>query len=396
MTWTVIAAAATWCVALLHAAAPADRGPIGARDRDVVTALLDAVDAVQRGDRDSDVAVMWDSHVMKSLDGRAYVPFAVPLDGPIEGMRSGAIYVRAVSQPPAAQGLEQRSEIREWLARGVRAPARLPATVYVPLGAMSTGGPSINSRNRDVQTAVERSMVLNEQVRQFEKERAEERLRREPRDPSLFPFEDYDFFESKPPGNAGARVVARALALAPGEYSLYVALVDRDHAKDAPPVVLARHVVVPDFWNGELRLSSLILTGGLQMRRALLAPGDQSQHPYTFGLAQTMPATARIFTADDVLSVVFQVCNYGAPHSDFVLDYAFYRMDGTRRFFNGTKPQEYGDGDLPKPDPWETQAFAVQSVPLRPFASGPYEVEVTVRDRLTRSTAKGAATFVVK
>jgi hypothetical protein len=397
LTRTIITVAAVGSVAPLHAAAPADRRPIGVKERDVLTALLDAVDAVQRGDRDIDANVRWDSHVMKSLDGRAYVPFAVSLDGRIDGVRSGAIYVRAVSRRPAAQGPEQRSDIREWLARGPLPPAHVPSTVYVPAGELPIGGPPVNSRNRDVQTAVERSMVLNQQVRQLEKERAEqERLQREPRDPSLFPFEDYYYFESRPSPSADARVVARALALPPGEYDLYVALVDRERAKDARPVVLERHVAVPDFWNGELRLSSLILTGGLQMRRTPLARGDQGQHPYTFGLAETMPATAQTFSADDVLSLVFQVCNYGAPHADFVVDYAFYRIDGSRRLFNGTKPQQYTDSDLPKPDPWETQAFAMQSVPLKPFPSGQYEVEVTVRDRLTRSTAKGAATFVVK
>ena len=51
--------------------------------------------------------------------------------------------------------------------------------------------------------------------------------------------------------------------------------------------------------------------------------------------------------------------------------------------------------DLPKPGPWETSAFATQSVPLRPFPPGEYELEVTVRDRLTRAIAKATVAFAV-
>jgi hypothetical protein len=63
--------------------------------------------------------------------------------------------------------------------------------------------------------------------------------------------------------------------------------------------------------------------------------------------------------------------------------------------FNRTEPQQLSDADLPPPQPWDTRAFAMQSVPLAPFPPGPYELEVTVTDRVTRATARSTVAFTV-
>src|SRR5262249_47422131 len=117
---------------------------------------------------------------------------------------------------------------------------------------------------------------------------------------------------------------------------------------------------------------------------------------YTFGRAEVVPVKRTRFTQADVLTIVFQLCNYGAPDSDLSADYAFYRREGSeRRLFNRTVPQQLSDGELPPPAPWETQAFITRSLPLSAFPLGEFELEVTVRDRLTRATAKQSVTFTV-
>ena len=70
-------------------------------------------------------------------------------------------------------------------------------------------------------------------------------------------------------------------------------------------------------------------------------------------------------------------------------------MDGGRRLFNRTQPQQFSDADLPPARAWETQAFVMQTVPLAPFPPGRYELEVSVRDRLTRATTTSAVAFTV-
>jgi len=62
------------------------------------------------------------------------------------------------------------------------------------------------------------------------------------------------------------------------------------------------------------------------------------------------PVSKPIFTTDDVLSVVYQICNYGSPDADVTAEYNFYRTaNGTRTLFNHTLPQQLTDSDLPPP-----------------------------------------------
>jgi len=190
-------------------------------------------------------------------------------------------------------------------------------------------------------------------------------------------------------------VVERALALPAGEYDLYVGVIDRARLKTSSAAVLHRTLTVPDL-SEQLALSSVILAKDIRQLPSPLPRQQQAEHPYTFGQAEVVPVAAPSFTHDDVLTVVYQILNYGAPDADLIADYAFFRTDGDRVLFNRTNSQQLGDDDLPKPGPWETAAFATQSVPLRQFPSGDYELEVTVRDRLTRGAAKTSVAFSVR
>jgi hypothetical protein len=380
----------------------ASRQPLGPKERAAVIALLDAVDAAQRNGVDADARVLWDAHVLKSAARRAYVPFLVSLDGLDAPFTSGAIYVRAVTRPRTSDGsvaVEQHSELRSWL-RGAQPAFHMGETVSINAGELPVGGPAVSSSRRSTQAAAESFAVLELQRRAMEKDKAEAaaaQKRAEERDPSLFPFEEYYFFDGKSFRDVAHRIVGRAIPLPPGEYDLYIAITDRSGKKPEPPVILERRLTVPDFWNDELRLSSLILTGELQMRSAPLVEKERGQQPYTFGLAAVAPTLTGSFTTADVLTIVYQICNYGSPDSALTADYRFFRVDGQRRLFNGTQPQTFGDEDLPpSTDPWETQAFAMQLVPLTSFPPGHYEVEVTVNDRLTRASAKAVAAFAVK
>jgi hypothetical protein len=160
-------------------------------------------------------------------------------------------------------------------------------------------------------------------------------------------------------------------------------------------VILKRTLVVPDFWDDRLAVSSLILAKAVTPLKGPLPAAQQIEHPYTLGQTEVVPVTAPSFTTAEALSVVFQVSNYGAPDADLTIDYVFFRMDGTRRLFNRTDAQQLSDDDLPKPGAWDTQAFAMQSVSLRSFPPGRYELEVVVKDRLTRGIATGTVAFSV-
>lgn len=354
-------------------------------------AMLDAVDVAQREGTDADARVVWDAHVLKSIGHKAYVPFTISLEGLEDSFQSGAVYVRAVA---LGRNVEQRSELRAWI-RGGQSPLPMGESVSLNAGELPVGGPAVSSSRRTTQRAAESSAILELQHRTMERERAEAAKRDQERDPGLFPFEEYYFFDAKTFRGRPRRIFSRAIALAPGDYDLFVALADRGTKKSAP-ILLERRLTVPDFWNDDLRLSTLILTSEVQMLKAPLAAKDQSEQPYTFGLAALAPTVTQIFSPGDALTIVYQICNYGAPDAGLTANYQFYRVDGERRLFNGTQPQLFGDDDLPPPSPWETQAFAMQVVPLAPFPSGTYELEVTVSDRVRRGVAKGIARFKVQ
>jgi hypothetical protein len=382
----------TLAVVGINADAPARRRPLGPNEREAVLALLKAVDHAQQTDVVSDAGLAWAGHVLKSPDHFAYLPFHVTLERPLE-IKSAAMYIRAVSRHDGIRSAQERSFVRDWLLHGGDVVPHNGETIVVGPGEIPVGGPAVTSSRQATAAAAQASAALALREREYEKQRREAedaKKRAEDRtpDPFLFPFEEYYFFDAKAGG------VDRALALPAGEYDLYVAVVDRGRLKTSSAAVLHRTLSVPDL-SDELALSSLILAKDIRQRASPLPRQQQGEHPYTFGKAEVVPLVNASFTRDDVLTVVYQIVNYGAPDTDLIADYAFYSTDSGRVLFNRTNSQQFGDSDLPKPGAWDTAAFATQSVPLRPFPPGAYELEVTVRDRLTRGTAKTSVAFSV-
>jgi hypothetical protein len=377
----------------LDAAAAPGRKPLGPKEREAILALIKAVDLAQETEMVSEPGVGWTHHILKGGRQSAYVPFRLTL--PTSDIKQPVVYVRAVSRHDGLRARDERSTLRDWILHGSDIAPRMPETVYVAPGDMPLGGPAVMSSKQSTAQAAAASAALNMQQRQYEKEKAaaeaaKKKEESNERDPLLFPFEEYYLVDVKP----GAPI-ERALAVPPGEYDVFAAIIDRGRVKTSGAIVARHTVVVPDFWADQLALSSLILARDVHTLKAPLAGAQQSEHPYTFGQAEVVPVAAAAFTPDDALTVVYQICNYGAPDADLTAEYTFYRTDGARRVFNHTNPQNLSDADLPAPGPWETAAFTTESVALASFPPGQYELEVSVRDRLTRATAKAAVAFTV-
>jgi hypothetical protein len=396
---TVLGALALSVLSLAQSTQAADaltRKPLSSDERSALMSLMKAVDLAQETDVVSPVDLPWETHVLKAANEVGYVPFRLSLSTIGDAIKSAALYVRVVSRHDGYRSTEEDSSIREWVMHGGSLPARPAQTVAIGAGEMPIGGPAVSSGRRSISAPAEASAVLAMQQRQFEKEKAaaeaaKKRAESKQRDPYVFPFEEYYFFDLK------SRFVERAIGVPSGEYDVFVGIIDRGRAKTSSPTVVRHTITVPDFWDLELRLSTLMLVSGVRTLNTALAAKDQVEHPYTFGRAEVTPVSNPTFTRDDVLSVVYQICNYGSPDADITAEYNFYRsVNGARTLFNRTLPQQLTDEDLPAPVAWETQGFAMQRVPLHQFPSGEYELEVVVRDRLTRSTAKQTTSFTVK
>ncbi len=397
------------CLALLAgvpvrsalAANPPKRKPLAPEERTAILGLIKAVDLAQETDTTPDNSLGWNSHTLKSGNQTAYVPFRLTLVKLSEGFKSAVMYVRAVSRRDGMRAKDERSIVRDWMLKGDTVAPRMAENVLVGPGEMPVGGPATGSSRRSIAGPAEASALLALQQREYERQQAAadaatKKAETKERDPFLFPFEDYYVVDLKSTRGADPRLIERALSLPPGEYDVYVALIDRARLKTSSATIVRRRLTIPNYWNDQLALSSLILASDVRTLPAALAPLQQGEHPYTFGRAEVLPVPSATFRPGDVLSVVYQICNYGAPDSDLLAEYAFYRTDdGPRRLFNRTPPQALADDDLPPPSGWETQAFATQAVSLQTFPAGQYELQVTVRDRLTRSSASGSVAFSV-
>ena len=392
------------CLAVLlgriaDAADPPARKPLGIDERNAVLSLIKAVDVAQDTDVTANDRVAWDSHVLRSGNQTGYLPFRLTLDSS-ERPKSAVVYVRAVTRHDGMRSRDERSTARDWLLRGNNVPQRME-TVYVGAGELPVGGPASNSTRQNVSSANQALTVLALQHRELERQRtaadaAKKKTEAPQRDPARLPFEDYYVADVTSAGGVDRPVLERALSLPPGEYDVYVGLLDRNRLKTSSPVIVRHTVTVPDFWNDEIALSTLILASDVRMLGASPSAKQQAEHPYTFGRAEIIPVTAPAFSPDDALSVVYQVCNYGAPDADLQADYNFYRVDTpTRVLFNRTPSQRFGDEDLPPPAPWESVAFLTQTVSLKTFPPGRYDLEVTVRDRLTRHSVSRSVSFTV-
>jgi hypothetical protein len=395
----LMAAGSPWRV---HAADLIRRAPLDSTRRAALVTLLDAVDAAQHSDRKDEPPNIaaepfnWQRHILKSGDHTAYVPFRLALTGGARAMKSALIYVRAVSRLDGNQNDQARSWIREWLLRGGDPLPVRQETIAIGPGEMPVGGPATSSSRRGTQAPAEASAILSLQQREFERQKAADeaaRKKTEERasDPNAYAFEEYYLADVK------SATIERALSLPPGEFDVYIALLDIERSRTMQPSILKRTVTVPDLWNDRLGLSSLMLVSGVNTLKAPLSPQQQVARPYAFGHAEVIPVRTATFSSSDVLSVVFQLFNYGAPDADVSVEYNFFQhVDGSRRLFNRTPIQELTDRDLRTVSPWETQAFASQAVSLRTFPRGRYELEVTARDRRTRATATQSVTFTIE
>ena len=384
-------------VGTVSAADPPPRKPLGINERNAVLSLIKAIDVAQETDVTSGDRVAWDGHVLRAGNQTGYLPFRLTL-GAADAFKEAVVYVRAVSRHDGMRARDERSVARDWLLRGNSAPPRLQ-TVNISIGELPVGGPASRSSREAVASANQALTVLALQQREIERQKAAEEARKKKsetpqRDPYLFPFEDYYVADVTRDGNR--TLLERALSLPPGEYDVYVGMIDRSRMKTSSPVIIRQTVTVPNFWNDEIALSSLILASDVRVLGAAPSAKQQAEHPYTFGRAEVVPVSAASFTPGDALSVVYQVVNYGAPDSDLQAEYNFYRLDRDPKvLFNRTPPQQFGDEDLPVPAPWESVAFATQTVSLQTFPPGRYELEVIVRDRLTRRSASGSTVFTV-
>jgi hypothetical protein len=198
----------------------------------------------------------------------------------------------------------------------------------------------------------------------------------------------------------------RVFMAAPGTYDVYIAMKERLPEKApkgavAKVGVLKTQVVVPDFWNGELTTSSILVTDKLNVLTAAPSPEEARERPFVFGAQELIPAADMVFLKSEQLSTFFQVYNAAldpAGKPNLTLEYNFYRKEGgAEKFFNKTAPQNVNASMLPPTfDPAKFPVPGGIEVELKPFPEGDFRLEIKVIDKVSGKTVTRDVNFTVK
>lgn len=152
-----------------------------------------------------------------------------------------------------------------------------------------------------------------------------------------------------------------------------------------PPItVLRERVTVPDFWNDELQIGSVLLFRDLQPLTEAPTPDDIAESPYLLTGFRVAPRLDADFRQQDSLGFLFGIYNAGHNRGmpDLTINYTFYtRSEGGEQEFNSTAPQALGSETLPPGfDVRQFPLIMPQNIPLSVFPAGAYRLEIKVTD----------------
>jgi hypothetical protein len=201
--------------------------------------------------------------------------------------------------------------------------------------------------------------------------------------------------------------ISRSFTVPAGTYDVFVVVKEptQDKAPKGAPApkasILKQSLTVPDFWNGELATSSVIIAQRIDPLPAPLTPAQQADRPYALGTMEIVPAPDTKFTKKSELSTFMLIYNPKtdtANKPDITVEYNFYaKSAGTEKFFNHTSPQNLNAQTLPPQFDLAAghQLQSGQAVPLASFPEGEYRLEIKVTDKIANKSLTKDVEFTV-
>lgn len=310
-----------------------------------IEALAKLIDNVSMGQQQApaDIPIAWDGgHFVKGQDGKTYIPFTLTIDRSKMSAPGTVMFVRAVSKTAA------------------------PATTA------GTSGDKGEKKDEDKKK--------NDRVE--------------------YPWENVHVLDVPETGK-----VSRAMALAGGDYEIFVAVREKTTGdRKQPPAkmgLLRTDLKVPDFSATELATSSVIVADTVEQVQGTMSSEQQQENPYTFGNMKIVPSRDPKFKKEGELQVVFWI--YGASADankkpDVQIEYNFHQKTAEgEKYFNKTAPQQLNATTLP---PQFDMALGHQLpgslvVPLASFPAGDYRLEIKITDKPSGKTLTRDVAFSV-
>ena len=314
-----------------------------------IDALSGAVDFAAAGKTATDVGLKWEvSHFLKSPDGSTVIPFVIDVDKATLPSNEASLYIRVMDKSQVAA---------------------------LAAAAAAAAAPADKDKDKDKAKAAT--------------------------PPPSYPWQNIYFIDM--PSDAK---ISRAIGLAPGEYEMFIAIKERakDEKSKTPPKVgvLQKTLTVPDFSNGQLATSEVIVAKSIEQLPAALPPNKAAESPYTFGPLKVTPTNDPKFAKAGELNVIFWIYNAGLSTAtskpDVQIEYNFNQKtaDG-EKFFNKTQPSVLNSTTLPPEFDFAKghQLTEVQSIPLASFPPGDYRLEIKVTDKTSSKTVTQNVNFNV-
>jgi hypothetical protein len=224
--------------------------------------------------------------------------------------------------------------------------------------------------------------------------------------------------------------ITRGFAVPPGDYDVYVALRERAPDPLGPErrlkaAILKQPLAVPDFWEGGLATSSVMLADRIDQVSGAPAAEDVLERPYIVGENEIHVSEGSSFRKDRELIVVFLIYNATVTADkdfDIQVDYDLFRRVTTppggevdasaspaettgarqqaragERYLTHTDPQRFKPSLMGARFDAEagTPVMAGQGILLSSFQEGEYRLGITVTDLLSRRTLSRDVTFRV-
>ncbi|HKB11229.1 MAG TPA: hypothetical protein VKD69_11255 [Vicinamibacterales bacterium] len=221
-----------------------------------------------------------------------------------------------------------------------------------------------------------------------------------------YAYEDISFVPLTPGQNPMR--IARSFTVAAGTYDVFLVAKEPtpDKApKNVPPPkmsMIKQAVTVPDFWNGDLATSSVIIAQRIDPLASPLTPQQQADRPYALGQMEIVPTFDTKFTKKSELSTFMLIYNPKVDANnkpDVTVEYNFYQKPAGQpeKFFNKTNPQNLNGQTLPPQFDLAAghQLQSGQAVPLASFPEGDYRLEIKVTDKIANKTLTREVSFTV-
>src|SRR5215216_1357532 len=126
-----------------------------------------------------------------------------------------------------------------------------------------------------------------------------------------YPWDDIHFIPAAQLAGDPVKLNRVFMATA-GTYDVYIAFKERVPEKApknavAKMGVLKTQVKVPDYYNGELATSTILIADKVNMLSAPINPEEARERPFVFGMQELLPAPDMEFKKAEELSIFFQV-----------------------------------------------------------------------------------------